>query len=406
MLNIDTSMVKKKIFNDPIYRFMRYDHDVLYRIIDHPYFQRLRRVSQLALSQFVFPGVQHSRYQHALGALHLMTQTIHTLRSKGVDISEEESKGVCIAILLHDIGHGPFSHALEGLILPHSHESISYRVMELIEKDLEEDFSLAKMIYKNNYVRKFLNQLVSSQLDLDRMDYLNRDSFYSGVAEGIIGYDRIITQLNVVNDQLVIEENGIHSVEKFLVARKLMYWQVYLHKAAIGAEQVLVSAIKRCIHNVQENLSGIGPEAFRILVSSPRQTLTEEMVSQYLHLDDIDLLYMLKQGMSSGDTVLSNLSTCIIERKLFTTRLSNHPCESGEKKLLENQIVKDLDIDKKDVHYFLIEKEETFKEYNSEQEEIYVLLKNGDVLPYAQVNPEYLQKPSIIKYALCHWPLK
>ena len=398
-------MVKKKIFNDPIYRIMRYDHDVLYRIIDHPYFQRLRRVSQLALSQFVFPGGQHSRYQHALGALHLMTQTIHTLRSKGVDISEKESEGVCIAILLHDIGHGPFSHALEGLILPHKHESISFRVMELIEKDLEEDFSLAKMIFKNSYSRKFLNQLVSSQLDLDRMDYLNRDSFYSGVAEGIIGYDRIITQLNVINDQLVVEENGIHSVEKFLVARKLMYWQVYLHKAAIGAEQVLVSAIKRCIFHVRENLSDLGPEAFRILVSTSQHTLTDEIVSLYLQLDDVDLLYMLKQGTSSKDDVLSMLCKCIIERKLFTTRLSHQTCEPAEWDMLKNRLIEKLHINEKDVVHFLIEKEEYFKEYNSEKDEIYILLKSGSVLPFSQVNPEYLQKPSITKYALCHWPL-
>lgn len=399
-------MVKRKIFNDPIYRFMKYDHDVLYRIIDHPYFQRLRRVSQLALSQFVFPGVQHSRYQHALGALHLMTQTLHVLRNKNVEISEEESKGVCIAILLHDIGHGPFSHALEKLLLPHSHEAISFRVMEMIEKDLSEDFSIAKQIYKNQYHRKFLNQLVSSQLDLDRMDYLNRDSFYSGVAEGVIGYDRIIQMLNVRYDELVVEENGMHSVEKFLVARKLMYWQVYLHKAAIGAEQVLVSAIKRCIHLIQKNEDIFCPDAFRYIVQENNHFLSDEMVSQYLQLDDVDMLYMLKQGMFNEDKILSVLCENIIYRRLFTTKLNAEKTPDSDFTILQKKISDSLNITIEDAAYFIIEKEEEFREYSSEKEEIKILMKDKRVLPFSEVNPEYSHKPLIKKYALCHFPIE
>lgn len=396
-------MVKIKVFNDPIYKMMRFDHEVLYRIIDHPYFQRLRRISQLALSHYVFPGGQHSRYQHALGALHLLHHTIHTLRNKGVEITEEESRGVCIAILLHDIGHGPFSHALEGIILPYSHEQISYAVMEIIGRDLGEDFSIAKQIYKNEYPKRFLHQLVSSQLDMDRMDYLTRDSFFSGVAEGIIGYDRIIAMMNVSDNQLVIEENGLYSIEKFLVARKLMYWQVYLHKAAIGAEQVLVSVVKRAKDLLQKGLPIYSPDPFTEIITCSDKTLNEAQVERYLSLDDVDILYMIKKGMLHPDKVYSTLCRSVIDRKLFKTEFSAKPVSADELFRIKTSIEQKLSVNEEEAGYFLLQKKETFLEYNNLKEEIMILTKAGDVVPFSEINPEYSQKQPITKYATCYW---
>nr|HMU05259.1 HD domain-containing protein [Saprospiraceae bacterium] len=237
-------MNKKKIFNDPIYGLIRFSDEILYDIIDHPYFQRLRRISQQALSHYVYPGALHTRFQHAIGATHLMTRALDTLRSKGHVISDQEYESACIAILLHDIGHGPFSHALEHTLVDIHHEEISLQLMTKIGAELAYDFSMAIDIFKGSYPRHFLHQLVSGQIDVDRMDYLTRDSFFSGVAEGIIGYDRIITMMNIVDDFLVIEEKGIYSIEKFLMARRLMYWQVYLHKTVIAAETMLISILK------------------------------------------------------------------------------------------------------------------------------------------------------------------
>lgn len=396
-------MVKIKVFNDPIYKMMRFDHEVLYRIIDHPYFQRLRRISQLALSHYVFPGGQHSRYQHALGALYLLHQTIFTLRNKGVQITDEESEGVCIAILLHDIGHGPFSHALEGLILPHSHEQISYTVMEMIGRDLGEDFSMAQQIYKNQYPKKFLHQLVSSQLDMDRMDYLTRDSFFSGVVEGIIGYDRIIAMMNVADNQLVVEENGLYSIEKFLVARKLMYWQVYLHKAAIGAEQVLVSLVKRAKELLIKGMPLYCPDPFKGIILSPDKTLNEALVQQYLSLDDVDILYMIKQGVHNTDEVFSLLCRSVIDRKLFKTEFSPQPLSSEQLHSIKGIIQQKLSLTEEETEYFVLEKKETFLEYNHQKEEIMILNKSGVVVPFSEINTEYRHKLPITKFATCFW---
>lgn len=395
-------MVKKKIFNDPIYGLMHFEYEVLYRIIDHPYFQRLRRISQVAMSHYVYPGAQHSRYQHALGALHLMSKALMLLQNKGIKISEEEKKAACIAILLHDIGHGPFSHALEKLILPLSHEEISLLLIGKMEQDLNEDFSMAKEIYQNRYPKKFLNQLVSSQLDMDRMDYLTRDSFFSGVAEGIIGYDRIITLLTVAEGNLAIEEKGMYSIENFLSARKLMYWQVYLHKAAIGAEQVLVSAVKRCKHLIEEGFDFFQDEDFRDIVLAGGQENNVSLLDKYVKLDDTNILYMLKKGMYSKDKTLSLLSESIIDRKLFSSQLRSEPMPEQEQENIKSLIKQKLDLDYDLMSYFFITKEEKFVEYDTKKDEILFLGKGGKIQMYSEINHEYKDKQAITKYAVCH----
>lgn len=395
-------MVKKKIFNDPIYGLMHFEYEVLYRIIDHPYFQRLRRISQVAMSHYVYPGAQHSRYQHALGALHLMSKALMLLQNKGIKISEEEKKAACIAILLHDIGHGPFSHALEKLILPMSHEEISLLLIGKMEHDLNEDFSMAKEIYQNRYPKKFLNQLVSSQLDMDRMDYLTRDSFFSGVAEGIIGYDRIITLLTVAEGNLAIEEKGMYSIENFLSARKLMYWQVYLHKAAIGAEQVLVSSVKRCKHLIEQGFDFFQDEDFRDIVLGRGQENGVSLLDKYVKLDDTNILYMLKKGMYSKDKTLSLLSESIIDRKLFSSQLRSEPMPEQEQENIKSKINQKLDLDYGLMSYFFITKEEKFVEYDTKKDEILFLGKGGKIQMYSEINHEYKDKQAIIKYAVCH----
>lgn len=395
-------MVKKKIFNDPIYGLMHFEYEVLYRIIDHPYFQRLRRISQVAMSHYVYPGAQHSRYQHALGALHLMSKALMLLQNKGIKISEEEKKAACIAILLHDIGHGPFSHALEKLILPMSHEEISLLLIGKMEHDLNEDFSMAKEIYQNRYPKKFLNQLVSSQLDMDRMDYLTRDSFFSGVAEGIIGYDRIITLLTVAEGNLAIEEKGMYSIENFLSARKLMYWQVYLHKAAIGAEQVLVSAVKRCKHLIEQGFDFFQDEDFRDIVLGGGQENGVSLLDKYVKLDDTNILYMLKKGMYSKDKTLSLLSESIIDRKLFSSQLRSEPMPEQEQENIKSKINQKMDLDYGLMSYFFITKEEKFVEYDTKKDEILFLGKGGKIQMYSEINHEYKDKQAIIKYAVCH----
>ena len=244
-------MSKKKIFNDPVYGFVSFPTELLYDLIDHKYFQRLRRITQLGLTHYVYPGALHTRFHHALGALHLMTEAVQTLREKGVVISDEEYEAVCVAILLHDIGHGPYSHALEHSFIDIHHEELSILFMQKLNEEFDGRLSLAMSIFEGSYKKGFLHELVSSQLDMDRLDYLIRDSYFTGVAEGVIGYDRIIKMLDVVDNQLVIEEKGIYSVEKFLVSRRVMYWQVYLHKTVLSAEQMLIAVLKIWSHAVR-----------------------------------------------------------------------------------------------------------------------------------------------------------
>jgi len=396
-------MNKKKIFNDPIYGLVSFEHKVLYKIIDHPYFQRLRRIGQQALSHYVYPGALHTRFHHALGALHLMSQSIETLRSKGVHISNEESKASSIAILLHDIGHGPYSHALEGLIVRKNHEEISLQIMEKIGLELGEDFSLAINIFKGAYHRKFLTQLVSSQLDMDRMDYLNRDSYFSGVAEGIIGYDRIIKMLSVVDDELVIEEKGIYSVETFLVSRRIMYWQVYLHKTVIAAEQMLVSILKRYKYLAQHKKPMECGKIMSYFLQQDIETLDDVGLSYFLELDDYDIMYLIKMGAKNEDLVLRTLCENLLNRKLFKVSLQAEEPSADQFSAIKLAILNKLSISEDDLFYFFIIKKESNLVYKSGENEIKILTKKNGVIPYSKLNTEFADKKSEVKYAVCYF---
>lgn len=319
-------MSKKKIFNDPIYGLIDFPHDIIYELIDHPYFQRLRRISQLGYTSIVYPGATNTRFPHALGACFLMTRAIKTLKSKGVDISYEEEIAVCITILLHDIGHGPYSHALEGQLLPMHHEDITLAIMdELNQNKFKGKLDLAIKIFKKEYHKPFLYELVSSQLDMDRMDYLMRDTYYTGVAEGVIGYDRLIKMLNVVNGHLAIEEKGLHSVEKFILARRLMYQQVYLHKTALSAERMLRAFFARLIYLLNQGLNINTTPAIKNLIQSilsdKKNVNLHYQISEFVKCDDTDILYTIKANQQGNDKFLSYICRCLLNRILFKVRI-------------------------------------------------------------------------------------
>lgn len=377
-------MGKKKIFNDPVYGFMSFPYEIIYDIIDHPYFQRLRRISQMGFSHYVYPGALHTRFHHAMGALHLMTRALNTLIDKGVKISEEEAKAASIAILLHDIGHGPFSHALEGIVMPFQHEVLSLAYMNVLNEEYGGELDLAIRIFKDQYDKKFLHQLISGQLDVDRMDYLNRDSFFTGVAEGVIGYDRIIKMLNVVDDQLVVEEKGIYSIEKFLMSRRLMYLQVYLHKTSIAVEKMLVRFIEVLKQNIEKQSL---PESHLMKVlSSEYGEPDKSMIQDHSLLDDVDVIMSLKVAQHNDHFVLKYLSESILKRKIFNVSLTDqktHPKIVVEK---IDQIQKMLDIDQKSAESLTLLGEESNQEYSLETNEIKIFMKNGDVKPFSSVS--------------------
>ena len=312
-------MNKRKIFNDPVYGFISIPYDIVFDVIEHPYFQRLRRIQQLGLSSLVYPGATHSRFHHSLGAMHLMYKSLEVLKSKGHEITEEESQAAVLAILMHDVGHGPFSHALESILVNIEHEHISMLLMQQLQKEFGKPIELAIQIFTNQYPKKFLYQLVSGQLDMDRLDYLNRDSFYSGVSEGVVGYDRIINMLDVHDDNIVVEEKGIYSIEKFLVARRLMYWQVYLHKTCLVADLMLKNAILRAkkVYQDIEITTSISENLFFFLTNEIKESNFENHLNKFVLLDDTDVMQALKYWMQSDDDILKTLSTAIINRKLF-----------------------------------------------------------------------------------------
>ena len=397
-------MSRKKIINDPIYGLIRFPFDLLYEIIDHPYFQRLRRISQMGLSNYVYPGATHSRFAHALGALHLMTTAIETLRSKDVDISDEEYLGVCIAILLHDIGHGPFSHALEEVFLPISHENITIAIMKKLNVEFNGQLTTALQIFQNNHTKKFLTQLVSSQLDMDRMDYLMRDSFYSGVAEGIVGYKRIISMLSVVDNQLVVEEKGIYSVQKFLVSRHIMYLQVYLHKNSIVAEQMLKSYVMRLKILVNEFNYPI--DNLRIM-----QILTDNQIfngkfnqnlETFTTLDDVDLMFLVKNSINSADQILNTYALGLLNRSLFKVILSKKPFNSDLLKDLRQNVKIKHNNSNIDFDQLIISGQETIKAYDTQATQIKILMKSGEVKTISDCLESLVNMTDITQYYLCY----
>ncbi|PHR69433.1 MAG: phosphohydrolase [Lutibacter sp.] len=399
---------KLKILNDPIYGFITIPNSLIFDLIEHPYFQRLRRVSQMGLSYLVYPGAQHTRFQHAIGCVHLMQKAVRVLRFKGISISDDEENAVYIAILLHDIGHGAFSHALEhSIVTGISHEEISLKFMEALNKEFEGKLSLAIQIFKNEYKRKFLNQLISSQLDMDRLDYLKRDSFYTGVSEGNINSERLITMLNVKGDCLVVEEKGIYSVEKFIVARRLMYWQVYLHKTGLVAENILVKVLKRAKELVASGKRVPASSALKYFLETPvtNQNFTSKVLNTFSKLDDYDVLSAIKEWTNNEDKVLSLLSKALIDRKLFKITISNEKFDNQTVIDLKKKIQDDYKLSDNEIEYFFIADSISNQAYNSVKNQIQILYKNETVKDIAEasdhLNLQALSTP-VIKYFMCY----
>lgn len=370
---------RSKILNDPLYGFITLPADLL-PIIDHPWFQRLRHIKQLGLTHFVYPGALNTRFHHAIGAMHLMAEAVEVLRSKGHEITDEESFGVRVAILLHDIGHGPFSHTLEhSLIEGIDHETIGAWVMDELNKELEGKLDLGISIFRDQYPKKALHQLVSGQLDMDRLDYLNRDSFFTGVSEGIVGNDRIIKMLQIKDDRLVVEEKGIYSIEKFLVARRLMYWQVYLHKTVVSAEMMLVEILKRAKMLVSQGTDLFAaPHLLRFLQEdSPKHGI--ETLEDFMLLDDHDIISAVKVWMKHTDKVLSRLCSDLLNRRTFRVELRNIPVSEIEIEEHKERLCKELAISVEDASHFVLSGRLANSAYDQEHEQIGILFKNGEL---------------------------
>jgi HD superfamily phosphohydrolase len=400
---------KKKIVNDPVYGFITIQYELLFDIIEHPWFQRLRRIRQLGLTDYVYPGAQHTRFHHALGAMHLMSLAIESLRSKGHEITDEENLAAQAAILLHDIGHGPFSHALENSIVNGlNHEQLSLLFMRKLNTHFEGKLEMAIAIFTDNYHKKFLHQLLSSQLDVDRLDYLNRDSFYTGVAEGTVGSDRIIKMMEVVNGELVLEEKGIYSIEKFLLARRLMYWQVYLHKTVLAAENLLVNMLKRAKYLAQNGEVVFATKGLNYFLNSTNSTynenLDDEFIEHFSHLDDYDIFAAAKEWMSHTDKILVELSSRLIERKLFKIRIEDQPFKESEIAQLK-ALWQLKGNSEQDAFYYIFTGEITNSAYKSGEEKINILLKNGTIRDVRDASDQLrlsVYSESIRKYFLCY----
>lgn len=392
-------MSEFKIFNDPVYGFITVSDPLIQKLIDHPYFQRLARISQVGLSDLVYPGAQHTRFHHALGAMHLMQEAIHVLRSKGVTITEDESRGAQIAILLHDIGHGPFSHTLENTLLTdYSHEDISLSVMQLMNKEFHHELSLAITIFKGEYPKKYLHKLVSGQLDVDRLDYLMRDSFFTGVAEGVIGSQRIIKMMNVVNDELVIEEKGIYSIEKFLIARRLMYWQVYLHKTVIGAEVILNNALQRAKFLAEQGKQLFSTSSLRkFLYKEEYRTMTQdEKINYFLQLDDYDLVSAIKEWVYSDDKILSDLCSRLMNRKLFRVKIQRNKIDEKILESIKMQLREKKHINDDELTYYMATGEVSNQAYDIDKGEILFRMKDGRIINLFEAS-DHLDRENMCK---------
>lgn len=399
---------KLKIFNDPIYGFITIPNSFIFDLIEHKYFQRLRRITQMGLSYLVYPGAHHTRFHHALGSMHLMQNVVRILRFKGVTISEDEENALLIAILLHDIGHGPFSHSMEHSIVKSvSHEDISLLFMYKLNTEFNSNLTLAIQLFKGEYHRKFMCQLISSQLDMDRADYLKRDSFYTGVSEGNINSAHLLTMLNVVNEELVVEEKGIYSVERFLTARRLMYWQVYLHKTSLVAEQLMIRALKRA---KELTLKGKSLEASKALLYFLKNKITkdefnDEALETFANLDDIDIISAMKYWQSHNDFVLSNLCKMIINRDLLKIEIKNNQIKKEKLNAHISNLIDKYNITKDEAAYFVFKGDVSNQAYQLKNQKINILFKTGKVTDIVKasdhLNLKVLSKP-VTKYYICY----
>jgi len=401
---------KDKIINDPIYGFITIDEGIIKDLIDHKYFQRLRKISQLGLSHLVYPGAHHSRFHHAIGCLHLMNKAISQLRKKGHIITDKEAEGLKIAILLHDIGHGPFSHALENTIIKElSHEEMSLIYMQDLNIQFNGKLSIAIQIFKDSYSKKFLHQLVSSQLDMDRLDYLKRDSFFSGVTEGNIGTERIINMLDVRDGKLVIEEKGIYSIEKFLFSRRLMYWQVYLHKTVVSAEQMLIKIIERVKFLLKSKNKIFVTASLEIFLKQDFNKKDFRNNSELIHLfseiDDYDIYTCLKYWKKNEDFVLSELSKMMLNRNILKTKISKKDFSKNDKEKLIDNFCKFKKCSTKEAEYFIFSNKISNSTYNIQQSNINILMKDEKILDITLASDQFdikVLNKTVNKYFLCY----
>lgn len=402
----------RKIINDPVYGFITIDHPLILQIISHPLYQRLRNIHQMAFAHLVYPGAVHSRLHHSLGAYHLMCNALNELKGKGTSITEEEELGAKIAILLHDIGHGPFSHALENeLIKGTPHEAISILIMQVLNEELSGQLQTAIDIFTNNYSKPFLHQLISGQLDVDRLDYLIRDSFFTGVAEGVIGYDRIIKMLVVTDGNLMVEEKGIYSIEKFLVSRRLMYWQVYLHKTVLSAEKMLVKIIRRARELISKGDEVLSvSKALDFFLQNPDPvTPIEEHLETFCQLDDHDVMATIKNWSHHPDKILSLLCRSLVERKLLKIKLQAEPFDPLWILEKKKEVAEALQITMEETGYFIFSGEASNTTYDPSDERIDILFKDGTVKDISQVDNALIQRnlsSTVKKYYFCHQRLQ
>lgn len=399
---------KLKILNDPIYGFITIPNSLIFDLIEHRYFQRLRRITQMGMSYLVYPGAHHTRFHHAIGCMHLMQKAVQVLRFKGVEISEDEKNALYIAILLHDIGHGPFSHAMEHSIVNGvSHEQISLLFMEKLNAEFNNDLTLAIKIFKGEYPRPFMCELISSQIDMDRADYLKRDSFYTGVAEGNINSERLITMLNVKDNMLVIEDKGIYSIEKFLVARRLMYWQVYLHKTSLTAEQLLIRVLKRAKELTKKGVKLPASKPLQYFLNEEiiLNNFNTESLETFSKLDDYDIVSAMKAWQYHEDFILKNLCDMIINRDLLKVKIKKKPIEASVLIQHKEELITKYSISKAEVDYFVFTGEICNQAYTRKKQGITILHKNGkteDVVKASdQLNLKALAKP-VTKYYICY----
>ena len=378
----------RKIINDPVYGFITIDHPLLLHIISHPYYQRLRRIHQMAFAHLVYPGAVHTRLHHSLGAYHLICNALNELDNKGIAISTEEKVAAKAAILLHDAGHGPFSHALENILVKDvAHEEISILIMQMMNKELKGQLDMAIQIFTDQYPKQFLHQLISGQLDVDRMDYLTRDSFFTGVSEGVIGYDRIIKMLTVHNGQLMVEEKAIYSIEKFLVSRRLMYWQVYLHKAVLSAEMMLVKIVERAKELIAKGTNVMSSSStFDFFLMDDHSEQFPNHLAKFCLLDDYDVLAAIKNWMNHPDKILSILCRLLVERRLLKVKLQAESIDEAFIEATRNKICLTLDVTEKESDYFIFAGEAVNTTYDPSEERIQILLKDGSVKDISEVD--------------------
>jgi len=401
---------KRKIINDPVFGFITIPNELIFDIIEHPYFQRLRRIKQLGLSYLVYPGALHTRFNHSIGTIHLMKQAVDSLRIKGHDISDDEENAVVMAILLHDIGHCPYSHTLENFFIKDmTHEDLTNIFIDKLNVHYNGALTLAGDIYKNVYNKKFLHKLVSGQLDLDRLDYLKRDSFYTGVAEGAINCDRIIKMLDVVDDNIVVEAKGIYSIENFIVARRLMYWQVYLHKTVLSAENMLINILKRAKYLAKNNFNLFATPALKLFlvndITKSDFINNDKLIDNFALLDDYDIYTSIKVWCNSTDKVLSILSRNLVNRKLFRTEIRDFVFDSEYISNIKKKVKQEYKINDFDADFFVFTDEVKNSAYNPKTDKINILYKTGEVVDVSeasdQLNVSVLSK-TVRKYFLCY----